>query len=141
MTKFLATIFWIRIWMPITVIAAVVIWQLPAATVLAQQYEAWVLLAQVLVLLMCFAITASGAFEPENPSELLNDTKGDVFWVVVIVALLAWLHGDNGWTMYWLPLAMLGVSAAVATLDLWISLRGGTAKLQELDKGRVSIGR
>jgi len=86
----------------------------------------------------CFGFTAMNAFEPESPSELLDDTKGDAFWVFVTTATLAWLHGDNGWSMYWLPLAMLGTSAGIAFLDFWVSLRGGTNKLKELDKERIS---
>jgi len=136
--KILAAIFWIRIWMPITVVAAFVVWQFPAATVLAQQYESWILYGQLAILVVCFGFTAMNAFEPESPSELLDDTKGDAFWVFVTTATLAWLHGDNGWSMYWLPLAMLGTSAGIAFLDFWVSLRGGTNKLKELDKERIS---
>jgi len=108
--------------MPISIAAAFAVWKFPKATALAQGNEWPILFAQLFLLGICFAITASGAFEPENPSELLSDTKGDVFWVIVTSNTLTYLYVDNGFTIYWLPITMLALSAGVAILDLWISL-------------------
>jgi hypothetical protein len=137
--KILGTIFWIRIWTPVTMVTAFVLLKFPAARAFIQGYEPWVVVVTLAVLGVCFGLTAMVAFDSENTEDFLSDIKGDIFWFAVSSNTLTYLLASNGLTDHWLPITMFGIVCVITVGDMAVSLRGGAKKLYEVDKGRFSV--
>lgn len=128
-----------RVWVILSLLASFGVMFWPVVRVEVQGQEQLVLLIQLGVLVISTGITVYSTYEVEGKDEFVKDIMMDVFILVVSVAALVYGF-STGLNEYWLPMAMMGVSAFFAFFDFAFSLNGGASKLLEMDKSQFTRG-